>query len=62
MPSNINSVIKNKIKKKNYFRPTDPNFFSACDSKHTYFFCWPNSETNTEQSNIKNEHNNEQHV
>ena len=26
MPSNINSVIKNKIKKK-YFRPTDPNIF-----------------------------------
>ena len=26
MPSNINSVIKNKIKKKKLF-PTDPNFF-----------------------------------
>ena len=37
MPSNIISVIKNNIKKKK-FRPTVPNFFLACDSKHTYFF------------------------
>ena len=37
IPSNINSDIKNKIKKK-YFQPTDPNFFSACDSKHTYIY------------------------
>ena len=34
---NINSVIKNKIKKK-YFRPTDPNFFfSMCQETRNFF-------------------------
>ena len=28
MPFNINLVIKNKIKKKKYFWPTDPNFYT----------------------------------
>ena len=38
MPSNINSVIKKK-KKKNYFRPTDPNFFQLVTvNTVTYFF------------------------
>ena len=40
MPSNINSVIKkNKIEKKNYFRPTDPNFFQHVTvNTHIFFF------------------------
>ena len=39
MPSNINSVIKNKMKKKNRFRPTDPNFFQHVTvNTHIFFF------------------------
>ena len=38
MPSNINSVTKNKIKKKK-FRPTDPNFFQHVTvNTHIFFF------------------------
>ena len=37
MSSNINLFIKNKIKKKIISDPPTL-IFSACDSKHTYFF------------------------
>ena len=29
------------LKKKKIFRPTYPNFWGACNRKHTNFFIWP---------------------
>jgi hypothetical protein len=46
-PNSLNFKIKKILKK--IINPTDrPYFFSASDSKHTYFFFWPKHRSNFE--------------